>query len=453
MEFSGRTETDRFPVAMAAGTHPFPFRTRQLSPPAPMVLGGHSPGRVGRRRVHSMMMPAPRRGGHHRVLTRFGPDAQYPSPPNRLDPSVAERPRRRREDDNDDERRPSRRRPAAGKKPPARRGRDDRGRENRGRKPEERRRARDRRTGDAPAERRADGSDEPAAEGNGKASGQGDGQADRQAHGEAHGYEPRGRRGSALTSGATKTGARPAAGSSTRSRKTRRTRAEPEPESRSATRRPVLRTVKGTPAAAGEGRPVPGHRPRRGTTAVPRAGAGAPRPPTNWHASPAGTRAVPRTSSPRRQRRTPRARTRRGPHPAAAARRLPGRGRGARAARARPLPARQYPAARELTAFVDLTGSVEQHPVLMDCWRAQRRYDKVEELWEELAQSSPSGALVTEGRIVLAGAQADDGRLQEAIETLARRGRRREARPGVPPAPLVRARRPLRTGGRDPAGA
>ena len=40
----------RFPVTMAAGRHPFPFRTRKLSPPAPMVLGEESPGRVGRRR-------------------------------------------------------------------------------------------------------------------------------------------------------------------------------------------------------------------------------------------------------------------------------------------------------------------------------------------------------------------------------------------------------------------
>jgi tetratricopeptide (TPR) repeat protein len=82
----------------------------------------------------------------------------------------------------------------------------------------------------------------------------------------------------------------------------------------------------------------------------------------------------------------------------------------------------QYPAAtKELTAFVDLTGSVEQHPVLMDCWRAQRRYDRAEELWEELARSSPSGALVTEGRIVLAGSLADAGRLRDAITTLSRR--------------------------------
>src|SRR3954454_22672317 len=38
-------------VAIAVGPHPFPFRTRKLSPPAPMVLGGRPPGRVGRRRI------------------------------------------------------------------------------------------------------------------------------------------------------------------------------------------------------------------------------------------------------------------------------------------------------------------------------------------------------------------------------------------------------------------
>ena len=39
-----------FPVAMARGKHLFPFRTEQLSPSAPMVLGLKGPGRVGRRR-------------------------------------------------------------------------------------------------------------------------------------------------------------------------------------------------------------------------------------------------------------------------------------------------------------------------------------------------------------------------------------------------------------------
>lgn len=34
---------------MSEGIHPFPSRTRQLSPPEPMVLGAKAPGRVGRR--------------------------------------------------------------------------------------------------------------------------------------------------------------------------------------------------------------------------------------------------------------------------------------------------------------------------------------------------------------------------------------------------------------------
>jgi hypothetical protein len=46
----GRPGLARFPVAMARGKHLFPFRTEQLSPSAPMVLGLKGPGRVGRRR-------------------------------------------------------------------------------------------------------------------------------------------------------------------------------------------------------------------------------------------------------------------------------------------------------------------------------------------------------------------------------------------------------------------
>src|SRR5437867_1578031 len=40
----------KFPAAIAKGKHPFPFRTRKLSPSAPMVLHGRLCGRVGRRR-------------------------------------------------------------------------------------------------------------------------------------------------------------------------------------------------------------------------------------------------------------------------------------------------------------------------------------------------------------------------------------------------------------------
>jgi tetratricopeptide (TPR) repeat protein len=78
-------------------------------------------------------------------------------------------------------------------------------------------------------------------------------------------------------------------------------------------------------------------------------------------------------------------------------------------------------AAKELEAFVELTDSVEQHPVLMDSARALGKPRRVEELWDELAAASPAGAIVSEGRIVLAGSRADRGRLREAIATLDRK--------------------------------
>lgn len=86
---------------------------------------------------------------------------------------------------------------------------------------------------------------------------------------------------------------------------------------------------------------------------------------------------------------------------------------------------RWKPAVVELEAFRTLTGSVEQHPVLADSYRALRRYDEVEQLWEELSMASPSSELVAEGRIVAAGALADQGRLDEALKLL---------EPGVKPS-------------------
>ncbi|HYV58595.1 MAG TPA: tetratricopeptide repeat protein [Acidimicrobiia bacterium] len=81
-------------------------------------------------------------------------------------------------------------------------------------------------------------------------------------------------------------------------------------------------------------------------------------------------------------------------------------------------------AATELEAFAELSGSVAQHPVLMDCYRAQRRWRKVDECWRELTAASPGAEVVTEGRIVAAGALADRGRLDEAIALLTRADRR-----------------------------
>jgi tetratricopeptide (TPR) repeat protein len=78
-------------------------------------------------------------------------------------------------------------------------------------------------------------------------------------------------------------------------------------------------------------------------------------------------------------------------------------------------------ATKELEAYAELSNSVDQNPVLMDCYRAQRRWRKVESAWEELAAASPSPDLVTEGRIVYAGALADQGRLDQALALLRKR--------------------------------
>lgn len=75
-------------------------------------------------------------------------------------------------------------------------------------------------------------------------------------------------------------------------------------------------------------------------------------------------------------------------------------------------------AVTELEAYRVITGSVDQHPVLMDCYRALRKYKLVDGLWDELKAASPGPALVTEGRIVRSGALADQGKLREAIALL-----------------------------------
>jgi thioredoxin-like negative regulator of GroEL len=77
-------------------------------------------------------------------------------------------------------------------------------------------------------------------------------------------------------------------------------------------------------------------------------------------------------------------------------------------------------AQKELEAFVGLTDSTEQHPVLMDVNRALGRFKRVEQLWEELRAASPGAEIVTEGRIVYAGALGDQGRLDAAIGVLER---------------------------------
>lgn len=77
-------------------------------------------------------------------------------------------------------------------------------------------------------------------------------------------------------------------------------------------------------------------------------------------------------------------------------------------------------AASELELARQLDGSVRHHAVLADCYRALRRYRDVDRLWDELKAASPDPALMAEGRIVAAGALADQGDLQGAITLMGR---------------------------------
>ncbi len=75
-------------------------------------------------------------------------------------------------------------------------------------------------------------------------------------------------------------------------------------------------------------------------------------------------------------------------------------------------------AAAELEIARRLEQSVRHHPVLADCYRALRRYGTVAELWAELKAASPDPALMAEGRIVAAGALADQGDVPGALALL-----------------------------------
>lgn len=77
-------------------------------------------------------------------------------------------------------------------------------------------------------------------------------------------------------------------------------------------------------------------------------------------------------------------------------------------------------AAQELEIARRLDGSVRHHAVLADCYRALRRYGKVDELWRELREASPDLELMAEGRIVAAGSLADRGDLAGALEVMSK---------------------------------
>jgi len=75
-------------------------------------------------------------------------------------------------------------------------------------------------------------------------------------------------------------------------------------------------------------------------------------------------------------------------------------------------------AMEQLEQFRADSGTVEQHPVLMDLHRALGNWGDVDELWKELGEISPDADLMTEGRIVAAGTAADRGNVDEGIRIL-----------------------------------
>jgi tetratricopeptide (TPR) repeat protein len=90
--------------------------------------------------------------------------------------------------------------------------------------------------------------------------------------------------------------------------------------------------------------------------------------------------------------------------------------------------AKWLPAAKELELAHLATRSYDLYPAIMDCYRALHRWKKVESLWDELRAESPSAEVTAEGRIVAAGALADQNRIQDAIRTM-EKGPRPKANP------------------------
>ena len=77
-------------------------------------------------------------------------------------------------------------------------------------------------------------------------------------------------------------------------------------------------------------------------------------------------------------------------------------------------------ALERLQHFTDVTGDVDQFPVMADCYRALGEVQSVRKLWDELRVAGPEAAIITEGRIVMAGTLADTGDVAGGIRLLER---------------------------------
>lgn len=75
-----------------------------------------------------------------------------------------------------------------------------------------------------------------------------------------------------------------------------------------------------------------------------------------------------------------------------------------------------------LQAHFTLTNDEQHLPLIMDCDRANRKWRLVEKVYAQLEEHQPTAEVLTEGRIVLAGAWADQRKLAQAIDLLVRAG-------------------------------
>ncbi|MDE3065769.1 MAG: tetratricopeptide repeat protein [Acidobacteriota bacterium] len=81
-----------------------------------------------------------------------------------------------------------------------------------------------------------------------------------------------------------------------------------------------------------------------------------------------------------------------------------------------------------LVAHFELTGDPEHLPLVMDCDRANRRFRAVERVFAQVGEAEPTADVLTEARIVMAGALADQGKYAEAVDLLVRAGGTKQLR-------------------------
>ena len=73
-----------------------------------------------------------------------------------------------------------------------------------------------------------------------------------------------------------------------------------------------------------------------------------------------------------------------------------------------------------LESASEMSGSLDQGPVMADCYRALGRHDRVKEIYEEVGRVSPSPEVMAEARIVYAGSLSDQKEYADAIKLLSR---------------------------------